>query len=111
MLVALVTPLLLAAVLYAAMLFWTALKRGAGPTLESAALGAVTNFFDTLGIGSFAPTMAWPKFRRLTSDRLIPCTMMVGHSLPAMAQAAIFLVLLGVTVDPMLLVGCIVALV
>src|SRR4051812_37675941 len=99
MLVALLTPLLLAAALYAAILFWTAFKRRARPTLEGAALGAITNFFDTLGIGSFAPTMAWLKFRRLVPDRLIPCTMLVGHTLPSMAQAVIFLILLGVKVD------------
>ena len=31
--------------------------------VEALALGAVVNFFDTLGIGSFAPTTAWLKFR------------------------------------------------
>jgi uncharacterized membrane protein YfcA len=53
--------------------------------------------------------MAWFKFRKLVSDRLIPCTMIVGHTLPAMAQALIFLALLGVLIDPILLVGCVVA--
>ena len=73
-------------------------------------LGAVTNFFDTLGIGSFAPTMAWFKFRKLVPDRLIPATMLVGHSLPSILQAFIFLILLGLLVDPVLLVGCALAL-
>jgi uncharacterized membrane protein YfcA len=73
-------------------------------------LGAITNFFDTLGIGSFAPTMAWFKFRRMVDDRLIPCTMLVGHTPPCMAQAVIFLILLGVIVDPVLLTGCVIAL-
>jgi uncharacterized membrane protein YfcA len=36
--------------------------------------------------------------------------MLVGHSLPTMAQAVIFLILLGVVVDPVLLVGCMIAL-
>ena len=80
------------------------------PSREAIVLGAVTNFFDTLGIGSFAPTMAWFKFRKLVPDRLIPPTMLVGHSLPTMAQAFIFLILLGVLVDPVLLVGCAIAL-
>ncbi|MGH7009511.1 MAG: permease, partial [Caulobacteraceae bacterium] len=35
------------------------------PRPETIALGAVTDFFDTLGIGSFAPTTAWIKLRRL----------------------------------------------
>jgi uncharacterized membrane protein YfcA len=110
MLTALLIPLALAAIVYAVTLLRAALARRSGPRLEAIALGAITNFFDTLGVGSFAPTMAWLKFRRLVPDRLIPCTMLVGHSLPAVVQAIIFLVLLGVLVDPVLLVGCVLAL-
>jgi uncharacterized membrane protein YfcA len=110
MLTALLIPLALAVVLYALMLVRAAAARRAAPRLEAIALGAITNFFDTLGVGSFAPTMAWLKFRRLVPDRLIPCTMLVGHTLPSVAQAIIFLVLLGVLVDPMLLIGCVLAL-
>ena len=76
------------------------------PNVEAMGLGAVVNFFDTLGIGSFAPTTAWLKFRRLVPDRLIPPTMVVGLTPPAMAQSIIFLILLGVMVDPLLLFGC-----
>ncbi len=79
------------------------------PSAEAVLLGAVTNFFDTLGIGSFAPTMAWMKFRKLVPDRLIPPTLITGHSLPTLTESLIFLALLGVRVDPVLLVGCIVA--
>jgi hypothetical protein len=110
MLTALLIPLALATLVYAVMVLRAALAARAGPNPEAIALGAVTNFFDTLGIGSFAPTMAWFKFRKLVPDRLIPCTMLVGHTLPVLAQAAIFLVLLGVLIDPVLLVGCIIAL-
>ena len=109
MLIALLIPLGLAAVVYALAMLRAVIRRGAVPTLEGFILGAVTNFFDTLGIGSFAPTMAWFKFRKLVPDRLIPCTMIVGHTLPTMVQALIFLALLGVLVDPILLVGCTVA--
>jgi hypothetical protein len=110
LLIALLIPVLLAAVLYAFVLVRAAIARRIVPSLEAVALGAVTNFFDTLGIGSFAPTMAWLKFRRMVDDRLIPCTMLVGHTPPCMAQAVIFLILLGVIVDPVLLAGCVVAL-
>ena len=110
MLTALLIPLVLAAVVCALTLVRAALARRATPGLEAIVLGAITNFFDTLGVGSFAPTMAWFKFRRLVPDRLIPCTMLVGHTLPAVAQAIIFLVLLGVLVDPVLLIGCVLAL-
>ncbi|MEX2150940.1 MAG: TSUP family transporter [Steroidobacteraceae bacterium] len=79
------------------------------PNVEAIGLGAVTNFFDTLGIGSFATTTAWLKFRRMVPDSFIPATLNVGHALPTIAQSAIFLVILGVHVDPMLLASCIIA--
>ena len=110
MLIALLVPIVLAILAFAWILLRAAIARSAWPTGEGIVLGAITNFFDTLGIGSFAPTMAWFKFRRLVPDRLIPPTMLVGHSLPTMAQAVIFLIILGVLVDPVLLVGCMIAL-
>jgi uncharacterized membrane protein YfcA len=76
-----------------------------GVNLESVALGAITNFFDTLGIGSFAPTTAWVKFRKMVPDSFIPGTLNAGHSLPTIAEALIFIVL--VEIDPWLLVSCI----
>jgi len=110
MLLALLVPLGIVALVFMAALIRSAIARGAVPKVEAVVLGAITNFFDTLGIGSFAPTMAWFKFRRLVPDRLIPCTMLVGHTPPSMTQGLIFLILLGVMVDPVLLVGCVVAL-
>ena len=107
MLVALLIPLGLATLFYAFALVRAALAQRASPTLESVILGACTNFLDTLGIGSFAPTMAWFKFRGLVPDRLIPCTLIVGHTLPTMVQGVIFLAVLDV--DPVLLVGCVLA--
>lgn len=110
MLVALLIPIGLAIIVYVVMLLRAALAVRAVPRLELVIVGAITNFFDTLGIGSFAPTMAWFKLRKLVSnDRLLPCTMLVGHTLPTLAQAVIFLILLGVLVDPVLLTGCIFA--
>jgi uncharacterized membrane protein YfcA len=95
---------------FIAALLRTAARRGElRPRLEAMGLGAVTNFFDTLGIGSFATTTAWIKFRRLVPDAFIPATLNVGHALPTVAQSAIFLVILGVHVDPVLLASCIVA--
>lgn len=75
------------------------------PNLESVALGAVANFFDTLGIGSFAPSTAWLKFRKLTPDAFFPATLNAGHALPTVAEALIFINL--VKVDPKLLLACI----
>lgn len=110
MLAALLVPIIIASLFYCGILIRAAIQRGAVPDIEAVALGAITNFFDTLGIGSFAPTTAWLKFRGMVADRLIPCTMIVGHTPPAMLQGIIFLILLGVFVDPVLLVGCVIAL-
>ncbi|MGH8135830.1 MAG: permease [Steroidobacteraceae bacterium] len=96
------------AVTFIAVLVQTAWQRSElRPTLESFALGAVTNFFDTLGIGSFAPTTAWLKLRKLVPDSFIPGTLNAGHCLPTFVQAFIFIKL--VDVDPILLVACIAA--
>jgi uncharacterized membrane protein YfcA len=93
---------------FSAVFISTAVRRGETRTTpEAIALGAVTNFFDTLGIGSFATTTAWIKFRRLVPDTFIPAILNVGHSLPTFAQSAIFFVILGVNVDPVLLASCI----
>ena len=97
-------------IVFTIVLLRIAVKRGeTRPNAEAIGLGAVTNFFDTLGIGSFATTTAWIKFRRLVPDSFIPATLNVGHALPTVVQASIFLVILGVHVDPVLLASCIAA--
>ena len=106
----LLTALTLLATTFVVVLVRAAIKRRTdAPGPEAVVLGAIVNFFDTLGIGSFAPTTAWLRFRKMTPDSFIPATLNVGHALPTMVQSAVFLVLLGVHVDPMLLVLCIVA--
>ena len=91
-------------------LLGTAAKRKeTKPNVEAIGLGAVTNFFDTLGIGSFATTTAWIKFRHMVPDSFIPATLNAGHALPTVVQSAIYLVILGVHVDPVLLAACIAA--
>ena len=79
----------------------------AAPTPLGLGTGFVTNFFDTLGIGSFATTTAI--FRRfgMVRDEKIPGTLNVGHTLPTIAQAFIFTKL--VPVDPKTLILLIVA--
>lgn len=61
------------------------------PAARQLLVGAVTNFFDTLGIGSFAPTTAWFRFTRAVPDEKIPGTLNVGHTLPTVAQALIYI--------------------
>ena len=71
---------------------------GAAPTPLDLLIGFVTNFFDTLGIGSFATTTAVFRLFRLVPDELIPGTIIVGDALPVLAQAILFISV--VSVDP-----------
>lgn len=109
MLVALLVPLGLAIFFFTFILVRSAIAKRAKPDPEAMALGSVVAFFDTLGIGSFAPTTAWFKFRKMVPDRLIPPTMVVGLTPPVMVETIYFLTKLGVKVDPVLLFGSAVA--
>ena len=71
------------------------------------AIGLVTNFLDTLGIGSFAPTTAALKLFRLAPDELIPGTLNVGLAIGSILESLIFIT--TVAVAPRLLVAMIVA--
>jgi len=77
------------------------------PTFLGVIVGFVTNFFDTLGIGSFAPTTSLFKFFRMAPDEKIPGTLNVGHALPTVTEALIYITVIGV--DPLTLVLLIVA--
>lgn len=59
-------------------------------------VGFGTNFFDTLGIGSFAPTTSLFKLKNVVSDEEIPGTMMIGHTPPVVIQAFIFIAIISV---------------
>lgn len=59
-------------------------------------IGFVTNFFDTLGIGSYAPTTALFRLFKLVPDERIPGTLTVGHVLPTIVQAFIYTKLIEV---------------
>lgn len=112
LLILLVSALCIGALSLAFGLVRAAAKTGElAPKPEALALGAVTNFFDTLGIGSFAPTIAWFRFRRMVPDRLMPLTMLSGYTIPSVLQGVIFLILLGMQVDPWLLLVCCLAIV
>lgn len=65
-------------------------------------IGFVTDFFDTLGIGSFATTTAIFKLRGKPADELIPGTLNIGHNASAVLDTIIFVTI--VAVDPLLLV-------
>ena len=72
------------------------------PTAASVAVGGLTNFFDTLGVGSFAPTTWLFRTFGLVPDRVVPGTLNVGHALPSVVQALVFIAI--VEVDPRTLV-------
>jgi len=71
------------------------------------AIGFVTNFFDALGIGNFAPTTAAFKLLKRMPDEEIPGTLNAGHTLPVLVEAFIFIA--AVAVDFTTLLGMIVA--
>jgi len=73
------------------------------PTPFELLLGFVTNFFDTLGIGSFAPTTAVFKLRRMVPDEKIPGTLNAGHTLPTVTQALIFIAIISVDVPTLVM--------
>lgn len=77
-------------------------SRGARPSPSHTLTGFVTNFLDTLGIGSFATTTALFKFGSMVPDRLIPGTLNAGHTLPTVFQAFIYIT--AIAVDPVTLV-------
>ena len=72
------------------------------PKAVEVVIGFGTNFFDTLGIGSFAPTVTLFKLFKLVPDERIPGTLNVGHALPTVVEAGIFIAI--VMVDPKTLV-------
>jgi uncharacterized membrane protein YfcA len=77
------------------------------PSPLHTAVGAVTNFFDTLGIGSFATTTAMFRAWRLVPDRVIPGTLNVGHTVPVIVQAFVYTTI--IPVDALTLFSMIVA--
>lgn len=71
------------------------------PRLSDLIVGFVTNFFDTLGIGCFAPTTAYFKLRSRMPDDEIPGTLNTGQALPAVTEALIFIAIVKVDMTTM----------
>ncbi|RDY26435.1 sulfite exporter TauE/SafE family protein [Romboutsia weinsteinii] len=75
---------------------------------KSGFVGFVANFFDTLGIGSFAPIVAMSKALKLNiPDRIMPGTLNVSCTLPVVVEAIIFTTV--IEVDPLTLTALIAA--
>ncbi|SFB40886.1 TSUP family transporter [Clostridium frigidicarnis] len=77
-------------------------KLGEGSFAAAAGSGFVVNFFDTLGIGAFAPLTALLKGFNITRDRLIPGTLNVACTIPVVLEAFIFID--GIEVEPITLI-------
>jgi uncharacterized membrane protein YfcA len=73
------------------------------PLIIEILVGTLVSFFDTLGIGSFAPTTAALKFQNRLPDELIPGTLNVGLNTAALLETVIMVT--GIAVDPMLLIA------
>lgn len=71
------------------------------PSAKLILIGFITDFFDTLGIGSYAPTTSMFRFSKTVDDRLIPGTLTVGHMIPTLVETLIYLTI--VPVDPVTL--------
>jgi len=88
---------------------WVAVLRAPGPmtpTRPSAfetLVGFVTDFLDTLGVGSFAVTTSLYRSRATVPDRLLPGTLNVGHALPTIAQAFIYVAIIDVDLSTLVL--------
>lgn len=67
-------------------------KRGMQPKnfIATAIIGFLANFFDTLGIGSFAPSSAGFKMTKSVDDILVPGTLNVGDTVPVCVEAFLF---------------------
>jgi uncharacterized membrane protein YfcA len=98
--IALIVALIVITVFYAISWYMMARrKRASGehghhesmmPTPLQTGIGFITNFFDTLGIGSFATTTAMFRAWKIVPDEQIPGTLNVGHVLPTVIQAIIY---------------------
>jgi uncharacterized membrane protein YfcA len=73
------------------------------PDLRDGGIGFITNFLDTLGIGSYAPTTSIFKLWKLVPDEQIPGTLNVGHAIPTMVEAFIFMAVVQVDVTTLTL--------
>jgi uncharacterized membrane protein YfcA len=118
----LLVPLAIVALAFIAFLAWHFKKaRAAGrrddpatdagaPTPFQVLIGVVTDFLDTLGVGSFATTTTIFRFWKMVPDRLIPGTLNVGHALPTFVQAAVYTQIIEVNITVLvLMIGAAVA--
>jgi uncharacterized membrane protein YfcA len=64
-------------------------------------IGLLVDFFDTWGIGCFAPNMALFKFTKTCDDELVPGTLNLAHTVPVSLEGILFITF--VDIDPLTL--------
>jgi uncharacterized membrane protein YfcA len=77
------------------------------PSWADGFIGFVTNFLDTLGIGSYAQITALFKLRGSPEDELIPGTLNVGSAVPSFLGSMLFFG--AVAVEPVLLASMVIS--
>jgi uncharacterized membrane protein YfcA len=78
-------------------------QQGGWPSWILTAIGFGANFLDTLGIGSFATTTSAFRFTKTVDDRLIPGTLNVGHAIPTVVEALIYIAIIEVDLTTLVL--------
>lgn len=76
-------------------------------TVPTILIGVLANFFDTLGIGSYATSTVAFKFTKSCPDDLIPGTLNCAYAIPVVVEAVVFMG--KVEVEPITLITMIVA--
>lgn len=66
------------------------------PQPATLGISFIANFFDTLGIGSYATTTSMFRFSKVVRDEKIPGTLNVGYVLPTVVQAVIYITIVEV---------------
>jgi uncharacterized membrane protein YfcA len=96
----LILLLLVIAVVFHAFWYLTERKRRhvgpMRPTPIALGIAFIANFFDTLGIGSFATTTSMSKLWGVMPDEKIPGTLNVGYVMATVVQAVIFMTIIQV---------------
>jgi uncharacterized membrane protein YfcA len=106
----LIALLIVIAVAFHAFWYLTETRRKHAPgTLKPSPLAMgvafIANFFDTLGIGSYATTTSMSKLWNVMPDEKIPGTLNVGYVMATVVQAVIFMTI--ITVDFVTLISII----
>lgn len=98
----LLAGMIVIAVVYLAFWYTTVTRQRAAdatplaPEPRTLGISFIANFFDTLGIGSYATTTSMFRFWNVVRDEKIPGTLNVGYVVPTTVQAVIYITIVEV---------------